>query len=325
MDSYKHSSTPPGPQLRRRSVLGLGLLSLTGLPSLAGAQQDRFDKELSPDTLLAYARFERGMKDLDGFLTANRFQVPAFSGLNYLGVSVGGIDAVRDLEESRGVDPETFAALHAGFALPEVGRHLNLKKEIVLGGNVKLRIDAADGRLRYKDSAVRMYSADRLRELFERRSTFQVDDERKRVTAFAEYVATRQQTIVQSKSGSSSGEVIELSDRYRKMKPVISEVESAIALDAATSSVLQGGASHIFAISIGGINVEADLAKHSAVDPESYAAMLADKVSPEFTDRIKRTGGRMFFDDKEVKLYPMTLLEQCFKYRERLSQISLQP
>lgn len=324
MDSQTSSSDSLNRQMRRRSVLGMGLLSLTGLPSFAVADE-KFGNELSSDTLLAYARFERGMKDLEGFLTANRLQVPAFSGLNYFGVSVGGIDAVRDLEESRGVDPETFAALHAGFALPEVGRHLNLKKEIVFGGNVKLRIDAADGRLRYKDSAVRMYSPDRLKELFDRRASFQVDDERKRVTAFAEFVATRQQTIVQSKSGSTSGEAIELSDRYRAMKPIISELESAIDLDASTSSIMQGGSFNVFAMSIGGINVEDDLSKHSSVDPETFAAMLADKVSPEFTDRIKWTGGRLFFDDKEVKLYPMTLLEQCFKHRERLSQMSLRP
>lgn len=324
MDSQSHSFDPLNPVLRRRSLLGLGLLSLAGFPAVARADE-AFSKEFSPETLLAYGRFERGMQDLNGYLKANRLEVPAFSGVNFFGVSVGGIDAIRDLEESRGVDPETFAALYAGFALPKVARHLNLKKEIVFGGRVRLRIDAADGRLRYKDSAVRMYSPDRIADLFDQRSSFQVDEERKRLISFAEHLAKRQQSVARSGAGTDTSEASELSNRYRKMKPIIRELESAIELDTTTSSIMQGATPNMFGLSIGGIDVESDIANHGAVDPETFAAMLADKVSPEYTDRIKHVDGRIFYEEKEVKLYPMSHLESSFKYRERLSQISIRP
>ena len=118
---------------------------------------------LSTETKRTFARADRALKDLDGYLTALKFQKSAFIGTNYFGVSVGGIDAIRDLEEGRGVDPETLAALYSGFAIPVVAEHLNMKHVRNDAGQLELKIVSVDGRLRYKGAVVRMYSPDTLR------------------------------------------------------------------------------------------------------------------------------------------------------------------
>ncbi len=78
----------------------------------------------------------------------------AVDGANAFAIAFGGVDAIKDLEENRGVDPETFAALYAGRANPEVFPHLGTDSK---------------GRLTYKDNVVRMYSRERLRKLYSRR------------------------------------------------------------------------------------------------------------------------------------------------------------
>lgn len=79
---------------------------------------------------------------------------PAINGMNAFAVTVGGVDALKDLEEGRGVDPETFAGLYAGQATDTVAASLGKDDK---------------GRLTYKGKLVRMYSIDRLKELFARR------------------------------------------------------------------------------------------------------------------------------------------------------------
>lgn len=79
---------------------------------------------------------------------------PAIRGLNSYATLVGGVDAISDLEGGRGVDPITFAGLHAGQATDEVLPHLSYD---------------SNGRLTYKGKLVRMYSVDRMKQLDERR------------------------------------------------------------------------------------------------------------------------------------------------------------
>lgn len=81
-------------------------------------------------------------------------QKSAIQGFNAFSVTVGGIDAVQDLEEGRGVDPETFAGLYAGAASDEVAPHITVND---------------DGQVLYKDKIVRMYSTGRLKRLFSER------------------------------------------------------------------------------------------------------------------------------------------------------------
>jgi hypothetical protein len=65
----------------------------------------------------------------------------------------GGGSAKTDLEAGRGVDPETFAALYAGKALPEI--------QPLLGSDEQ-------GRVTYNNEVVRMYSKSRLQKALER-------------------------------------------------------------------------------------------------------------------------------------------------------------
>lgn len=73
-------------------------------------------------------------------------------GINAFLVLTGGGNALEDLESGQGVDPETFAALYAGLAIPEVAD--NLAKD-------------DQGRLTYQGKVVRMYSQSRLEQSFE--------------------------------------------------------------------------------------------------------------------------------------------------------------
>jgi hypothetical protein len=74
-------------------------------------------------------------------------------GTNSFLVFSGGGNAREDLESGQGVDPETFAALYAGLAIPEIADHLGRDP---------------DGRLTYQNKVVRMYSASRLQQSFAR-------------------------------------------------------------------------------------------------------------------------------------------------------------
>jgi hypothetical protein len=74
--------------------------------------------------------------------------LPATKGMNVFAILTGGVNAMRDLETSAVVDPETFAALYANLATDNVA--------------VELGRDA-DGRLTYKNKVIRMYPVSSLR------------------------------------------------------------------------------------------------------------------------------------------------------------------
>jgi hypothetical protein len=75
-------------------------------------------------------------------------------GLNAYLITTGGGNAREDLETGVGVDPETFAGLYAGRALPEI--------QTMLGTDDQ-------GRITYKDQPVRIYSKSRLQRNFANR------------------------------------------------------------------------------------------------------------------------------------------------------------
>ncbi len=79
---------------------------------------------------------------------------PAIQGLNSFAITIGGLDAISDLESDRGVDPETFVGLYAGKAVDEVAAHLSKDEK---------------GRLTYKNKVVRLYPVSRLKQAFARR------------------------------------------------------------------------------------------------------------------------------------------------------------
>lgn len=131
---------------------------LSGSVPQATAQQDDAQRD-SPEVLSAYRKAHKAVGDLNNLFIASGRSTSASGGLNYFAASVGGIDAEKDLEEGRGVDPETFAALYADLVTPKIAEHLDYD---------------AQGRLRYKKNVIRMYSRDRLRELFQRRDELEI-------------------------------------------------------------------------------------------------------------------------------------------------------
>jgi hypothetical protein len=90
-------------------------------------------------------------------LTDKTYQ-PVINGINAFATTVGGVDALKDLEEGRGVDPETFAGLYAGQILSKHEMHLDKN---------------ANGQLTYKGKVIRMYSIDRLKKLYAKRVEIQ--------------------------------------------------------------------------------------------------------------------------------------------------------
>ena len=100
---------------------------------------------------------DRVMSEAMQMLQDEKRYVPAILGLNAFATSVGGVDAVADLESGQGVDPETFAGLYAGQAIPEVAEHL---------------AHDAQGRVTYKSRVVRLYNPTRIKQLFAARMEF---------------------------------------------------------------------------------------------------------------------------------------------------------
>ena len=80
----------------------------------------------------------------------------ATRGVNVFAISVGGTNGIADLEDGRGVDPETFAALYAERWSAEVEPHIGHDES---------------GRLTYKGKLIRMYSQERLKKFFTTRES----------------------------------------------------------------------------------------------------------------------------------------------------------
>lgn len=146
------------------SMIAVGyLLGVSGLFLPAESQAQVIGDE-STDETTEKVRAASGavLEAMQALQDKGRYR-PAIVGLNTFAVSVGGgIDAIGDLESGRGVDPETFAGLYAGQAIPEVAEYLETGE---------------DGRLRYKNKLVRLYSISRLRTLFAVRKQFTGTDQ----------------------------------------------------------------------------------------------------------------------------------------------------
>lgn len=84
-------------------------------------------------------------------LQADQKYVPATTGFNSFAILSGGVNAVEDLENNRGVDPETFAGLYAGLADDTIKSKLNTD---------------AEGRITYDGKVVRLYPISRLKKLY---------------------------------------------------------------------------------------------------------------------------------------------------------------
>lgn len=299
-------------------LLTAGIVGAASVVSTSGQAQEEDNAffELSPEAISAYGRMVRATKDLDGFLRAIQFERTAIVGLNYFAVSMGGIDAIKDLEEGRGVDPETLAGLYSGFAMPSVSSHLNVKP--VRGGGI--RILSSDGRIRYKGTVVRMYSPDTLRALFDRRIGFHNDSDRIKRQRAALYVYSRKRELGELERAAEDTEITELLERYQRLSGLKQELATALQNERTLSTVLQGEPiQHIFGVSVGGLDVTEDLRTRHAVDPETLASIYAQRISTDYAASFQvGADGSILYDGVPIKLYSRKRLEWCFKVRERL-------
>lgn len=93
----------------------------------------------------------RAILDAKEILESNGRYSAVSDELNAYLVLSGGGNAKDDLESGRGVDPETFAALYAGKAIPDI--------QPLLGFN-------EHGQVTYNNEVVRLYSKSRLERSF---------------------------------------------------------------------------------------------------------------------------------------------------------------
>ena len=145
--------------MMRRGRQSLAMAALVGLGYLLGssellkmpigwAQDDgaSLSDEATKKVQTAYDAMKSAM---DILKTEGQYKAVT-KGVNGYAVLAGGLDVERDLEEGKGVDPETFAALYAGDAIESVAEHLSRDEE---------------GRLTYKNKVVRIYPISRLKKV----------------------------------------------------------------------------------------------------------------------------------------------------------------
>lgn len=145
---------------RIRSILyALALLSIGYLCGASGqfvGQATAQNGDALPDQVSTRIRDAyRRLQDAKDSLESNGQYEAITEGINTFLVLTGGGNAREDLESGRGVDPETFAGLYAGKALPEI--------QTLLGVNDK-------GQITYNNEVVRMYSKEQLRKRFAQRA-----------------------------------------------------------------------------------------------------------------------------------------------------------
>ncbi len=122
--------------------------------------QDPTDEDPSEAAIEKITAVYSAMKSAAEIL-ADRYK-PATKGLNTFAITVGGVDAYSDLQNNRGVDPETFAALYAGQAVDEIADKLDTDEQ---------------GRLTYDNRVIRMYPVARLKKLYQERLKYSGEEE----------------------------------------------------------------------------------------------------------------------------------------------------
>ena len=140
----------------RMAVFGLVMF---GLGALWGASDDgtrqltaqEGDSGLSQEAGDRIRAAHRTLSDAMETLRSEGRYETITEGVNAFLVMAGGGNAREDLESGRGVDPETFAAIYAGQAIPEIQDLLDTDEQ---------------GRITYNGEVVRIYSKSRLQRIF---------------------------------------------------------------------------------------------------------------------------------------------------------------
>ncbi|SFJ19540.1 hypothetical protein [Planctomicrobium piriforme] len=134
-------------------LMGAGYLMGAGQLSLpAVTAQDAADP-----TAMKIHNVHRSLLDAKDALETDGKYTAITDGLNAFLILSGGGNAKEDLESGRGVDPDTFAALYAGRATPEIAPLLGVNEQ---------------GQITYNNEVIRMYSKSRLQKAFADRLKF---------------------------------------------------------------------------------------------------------------------------------------------------------
>ena len=142
-------------------LLGFGMGQVDWVGAVAAQDDAEVAEEPLPEEVANEIRAaNRALVSARDELERQRRYVVATEGVNAYLVLSGGGNAIEDLESGDGVDPETFAALYAGKAIPDVKQHLSVDDE---------------GRLLYKNRIVRMYSKSRLKAMATQQDLFATD------------------------------------------------------------------------------------------------------------------------------------------------------
>lgn len=120
---------------------GFGLRSVTAQQPVPGLDETTAGKIRTAHRALVDA--------MEALKSQGKFE-SITDGVNSYLVLAGGGNARADLESGRGVDPETFAALYSGKAIPTISPLLGVDEQ---------------GRVTYNNEVVRMYSKSRLQQL----------------------------------------------------------------------------------------------------------------------------------------------------------------
>lgn len=109
---------------------------------------------IAEDTANKIRQANRSLLEAMDALRADGRYESVTDGPNAYLILSGGGNAKEDLESGRGVDPETFAGLYSGQALPEI--------QTLLG-------EDSEGRITYNNDVVRIYSKSRLQRVYANR------------------------------------------------------------------------------------------------------------------------------------------------------------
>lgn len=121
-------------------------------PQIVNAQQPQ--SGVQEDTANKIREANRRLIEAMEALKSDGLYESITEGPNAFLILSGGGNSRADLESGRGVDPETFAALYSGRAIPEVKDLLGTDDQ---------------GRLTYNGEVIRLYSKSRLQRTFANR------------------------------------------------------------------------------------------------------------------------------------------------------------
>jgi hypothetical protein len=149
-------------RLWQRWMYSAGLIAAGYVLGASGAlelrvtgAQDQPEASLAKETMDKVRVANNALRDAaDALRTEGRYEAITEEVNSFLVLSGGG-NAKQDLESGAGVDPETFAALYAGGAIPEINDQLEYDSE---------------NRLTFNGQVVRMYSKARLQRMLAERT-----------------------------------------------------------------------------------------------------------------------------------------------------------